>query len=160
MLFLPSRSFLEAMTGVHLLSQCSVLTPIQEAGLKGDGRAPHGGVWPVWGQTLSGHGEDNVCSLFFLLSSMWHPSSAAQARQVGLKLVLPLLQGFVGPFPLPAPCPVAPVHRTLKGVCSHSVRTPLTQRGRKSGRRGARRDYRGYGPFPGLRDVLFAGAGT
>lgn len=29
-----------------------VLTPIQEAGLKGDGRAPHGSVWPVWGHCL------------------------------------------------------------------------------------------------------------
>lgn len=81
---------------------------------------------------------------FFLLSSMWHPSSAAQARQVGLGLILPLLQGSVGQFLLPAPCPEALVHRTLKGVCSYSVRTPLTQRGRTSGRRGARRDCRGY----------------
>lgn len=59
--------------------------------------------------------ERTTCALsFFLLSSMWHPSSTAQARQVGLELILPLLQGSVGQFPLSAPCPEAPVHRILK----------------------------------------------
>lgn len=82
---------------------------------------------------------------FFRLSSVWHPSSAAQARHIGLEVILPLLQGSVGQFLLPAPCPVALVHRTLKGVCSHSVRTPLTKRERISSMKGARRDCRDYG---------------
>lgn len=57
-----------------------------------------------------------MCALsFFLLSRVWYPSSAAQVRQVGLQLILPLLQGSIRLFPLPAPYPEAPVHRTLKG---------------------------------------------
>lgn len=82
MLSLPSRFFLEAVAGDHLL-QRSVLTPVQEAGLKGDGRAPHGGVWPVWGQTLSAYGEDNVCPLCLPAQQWVAPSKCCSGRAGG-----------------------------------------------------------------------------
>lgn len=144
----------------HLL-QCSVLTPVQEAGLKGDGRAPSWGclacvgtdiVWTCRGQcvpSLFSCSAECGTHQVLLRSGRGDCSSSFPSCRApyGSSLFLLHAQRLLSTGP-------------LNGVCSHSIRTALTQRGRTNGRRGARRDCRGYEPCLGLRDALFRGAGS